>query len=232
MYITNYDKHLHEVLPTAIGAMLTPAFEDCQPFGWRQYTGCQEPGMGMYVTAYAFSDDGTDAGYTIATQITVAEWEAQQTAAAAAAAAAEALRIETPIRPDQPLETRLELKDGEDNDWDMIVDGIGLEILPVKRSEGSSRIAKQDYLNAITASLAARQTHRANMLLIKDDLDSVEASMDAVDVTNSGALGLAIAATSGVTKTALQECRTVFVAMKSALKNLRQAADKIRREIK
>jgi hypothetical protein len=90
------------------------------------------------------------------------------------------------------------------------------------------------------ATIAARQAqaradaqaHRDRIAAIKTDLDQVEAALDQVDVTTTGTLGVAIAATTGVNKTALTETRKVLVDLKAAAKNLRQAAEKLRRDVK
>jgi sulfite reductase beta subunit-like hemoprotein len=78
----------------------------------------------------------------------------------------------------------------------------------------------------------ARAAHRANMLAIKTDLDQVESALDQIDVSASSSYATNIAACTGATKTALQDTRKVLVDVKAALKNLRQAAEKVRKEIR
>lgn len=85
---------------------------------------------------------------------------------------------------------------------------------------------------AQTATLSDRAAHRERMQAIKTDLEQVEAALDAIDVSATGALGVAIAACSNPEKAALQEVRKVLADVKTAVKNLRQAASKIRGEIK
>jgi hypothetical protein len=76
------------------------------------------------------------------------------------------------------------------------------------------------------------------------------AALNAVDLSAGGTLGAAIAATTGATKTALQQVRLALVAVrdnaetavkesrkaqddtKTATKNLKQAAEKLRKEVK
>jgi len=85
---------------------------------------------------------------------------------------------------------------------------------------------------AAVAEMTARAAHRANLAAIKTDLDQVEAALDQIDATTTGPMGVAIAATTGATKTALQEVRKVIADMKTATKNLKQASEKLRREVR
>jgi hypothetical protein len=110
------------------------------------------------------------------------------------------------------------------------IDAEGDAVFPVQRE--STRLTQAEYDAARAARLAERATHRANMLAIKTDLDQVESALDQIDATTTGPLGLAITATSGATKTALQEVRKVIADMKTATKNLKQASEKLRREVR
>ena len=81
-------------------------------------------------------------------------------------------------------------------------------------------------------ALAAREARLARIDAIQTDLGQMETAINGLDLTNAGPLGTAIAATSGVNKAALNQVQTALQTMKEAVKNLRQAAEKVRREIK
>ena len=145
-------------------------------------------------------------------------------------AAAEALRLATPIVFDQPLQARIETPAADGHVYGLEVDADSGEVVPVQRE--STRLTQAEYETARAARLAERATHRNRIAAIKTDLDQVETALDQIDVSAAGPLGTAIAATSGVNKTALQLVRTTLGDVKAALKNLRQASEKIRREIR
>jgi hypothetical protein len=197
-----------------------------QPDGWRLYC----PNATANIKASDWADNGT-----IFTQVVTAVWTpaelAQQAAdAAAQAAIAESNRLATPIKYDQPIQAEIETLATDGHIYGIEVDPDGDEIIPVQRE--STRLTQAEYEAARAAKLAERATHRANIQAIKTDLDQVETALDAIDVSASGSYATNIAACTGATKTALQDTRKVLVDVKAALKNLRQAAEKIRKEIR
>jgi hypothetical protein len=145
-------------------------------------------------------------------------------------AAAEVLRLSTPIIYDQPIQARIETPATDGHVYGIEVDPDGGEIIPVQRQ--STRLTQVEYDAAKAARMAERAKHRDRIVAIKTDLDQVETALDQVDVTTTGPLGVAIAATTGNTKTALQEVRKVLADLKTAAKNLGQASEKVRKEIK
>lgn len=148
----------------------------------------------------------------------------------AAEAAAEVIRKATPIIYDQPIQARIEIPVAPDHAYRLEVDTVSGEVIPVEIE--SVRLTEAEYATAHASKVLERVTHRNNITAIKTDLDQVATALDAIDVTNSGVLGVAIAATTGVTKTALGEVRTMLVDFKVAVKNLRQACEKVRKEIR
>jgi hypothetical protein len=144
--------------------------------------------------------------------------------------AAEAARLETPLVFDQPIQARIEIPATDGHVYGVEVDPDGGEVVPVQRQ--SVRLSKAEYDAARAARMADKAQHRDRIAAIKADLDQVEAALDQADVTTTGPLGVAVAATTGVNKTALTEVRKVLVDIKAAAKNLRQASEKIRREIR
>jgi hypothetical protein len=82
------------------------------------------------------------------------------------------------------------------------------------------------------AANRAKKEQTANLAAIKIDLDQVEAALDQINVSASSSYATNIAACTGAAKTALQDTRNVLVDVKIALKNLRQACEKIRREVR
>jgi hypothetical protein len=123
----------------------------------------------------------------------------------------------------------LEMQDGA-HVYSLVVDGEAMEPVIVQRE--STRLTNAELAAAVAAEKDARRTHRQRIAAIQTDLDQVEAALDQIDVTTTGTLGVAIAATAGANKTALQEVRKTLVDFKVACKNLRQAAEKLRREVR
>jgi hypothetical protein len=160
-----------------------------------------------------------------------AELDARAAIAASNAAAAEIVRKATPLVYDRPLQApAIETKATDGHVYGLKVDPTDGDVFAIQRE--SVRTTEAEDLAATTNVLAARATHRANMLAIKTDLDQVEAALDQIDVGASSSYATNIAACTGATKTALQDTRKIFVDLKAATKNLRQAAEKIRREIR
>lgn len=143
---------------------------------------------------------------------------------------ADIARRNTPIIYDQPIQARIEIPVAPDHVVRLEADLETGVVIPVEIE--SIRKTEPEYQAAKTAALTAHQEHRQRIAAIANDLDQVEATMNAIDVTAGGALGLAIADTAGAPKTALTETRKVLVDFKVAVKNLRQACEKLRREVK
>ena len=162
--------------------------------------------------------------------ITVEAHEADNEAARIAAEAAEAERKATPIIYDQPLQARIETPASDGHVYGIEVDPDGGELVPVQRE--SVRKTQAEYEIEKAARMAERQQHRQRLAAIKTDLDAVEAAVDQIDVTAGGSLGGAIAATTVVNKTAMTEIRKALVDIKAAIKNLRQATEKLRKDAK
>jgi hypothetical protein len=144
--------------------------------------------------------------------------------------AAEAERKATPLIYDQPLQARIETPASDGHVYGLEVDPDGGEIIPVQRE--SVRKTQAEYEIEKAARMAERQQHRQRLAAIKTDLDAVEAAFDQIDVTAGGVMGVAIAATTGVNKTAMTEIRKALVDIKAAIKNLRQATEKLRKDAK
>jgi hypothetical protein len=113
----------------------------------------------------------------------------------------------------------------------LIVDADTKQVIGVVNSASPQKPWAEQRAAAV-AEMTAQAAHRANLAAIKTDLDQVEAALDQIDATTTGPMGVAIAATSGATKTALTEVRKVLVDMKTATKNLKQASEKLRREVR
>jgi hypothetical protein len=107
---------------------------------------------------------------------------------------------------------------------------VGDDVVPMQVSNSPLNPDTRDTMKA--AGVLEWNKHRDRIAAIKTDLDQVETALDQVDVTTTGPLGVAIAATTGNTKTALQEVRKVLADLKKAAENLRQATEKVRKEIK
>ena len=130
----------------------------------------------------------------------------------------------------RPVQGKFETPAADGHVYGIEIDPTGDEIVPVQRE--STRLTQAEYEAARAEKLTARAAHRTNLAAIKTDLDQVEAALDQIDATTTGPMGVAIAATSGATKTALTEVRKVIADMKTATKNLKQASEKLRREVR
>jgi uncharacterized protein YqfA (UPF0365 family) len=156
--------------------------------------------------------------------------KAQADAQAAEAQAQAEYQASLPV----PMPTGIEapvvvLTDSDGKGWGVVADGGDLITYA---DHASPRPDAAVIAERQAQARADNQAHRARIEAIKTDLDQVEAALDQVDVTTTGTLGVAIAATTGVNKTALTETRKVLVDLKAAAKNLRQAAEKLRRDVK
>jgi hypothetical protein len=177
--------------------------------------------------------DGTTAGYPLAQIRAITnrmDVLAKAADAAALAAIAESNRLATPIKYDQPIQARIEIPAAPDHYYRLSVDQEAGEVVPVEIE--SDRLTEAQWAATNAVKLAARATHRANLHAIKTDLDQVETALDQIDVSATGSYATNVAACTGATKTALQDTRKVLVDLKVAAKNLRQAAEKIRKEIR
>ena len=167
----------------------------------------------------------------------------------AATAAAEALRLQTPITFDQSIQflgAAGPAMRGTDGHWyQPVPDPEAGDWLAIPRT-GSPWHPDATFTNTAAAVIAERKAHRAAIRAIKLDLDQcatnlaqVAVSIDAINTSATGTLGVAIAATTGTTKTALTATRNVLGDLKAAVRNLRagveqnrQACEKLRREVR
>jgi hypothetical protein len=124
----------------------------------------------------------------------------------------------------------VETDGGDGHVYSLIVDGAGGAVLPVQRESVRTSNAEHDAAKA--AARAAHGVRRTRIDAIQTDLDQVETAINGLDLTNAGPLGTAIAATSGVNKAAFNQVQNALQSIKVAVKNLRQASEKIRKEIK
>ena len=115
--------------------------------------------------------------------------------------------------------------------YQLVVDVPGKAWLAVKRLDGTY-LSDDEFCAVATQALAEANQSRTNIALIEADLDTVESAMDGINVSASSPYATNILATPGATKTALQDTRQLFVTFKTAVKNLRQACEKLRREVK
>jgi hypothetical protein len=200
--------------------------------GWRVAVPATVEAGARYTSAIEFTD--TEAREVVTITATAAQVAAEQAAAAAADAAAfqasEIVRKETPLVFDQPVQARLEIVGHDSHVYGLEVDPAAGEIIPVQRE--SVRLTQAEYEAARKVRLDARKAHRDTLDAIKTELDNVETAMDALNLTATGTTGVAIRATTGTTKAALLAVEDVLKVFKAQVKNLRQAGDKIRREIR
>jgi hypothetical protein len=226
MYRNVITNEVSERLPLQIGATYNPSWEQCRDIGWRIVvppTPCAE---GYERLIENWREDGDYV--VLVDNATLIQDRLDAEAAARAAERAEYLAGYDVS--DRPLRVpSLEIEDGA-HVYGIVVDGDAGEVVPIQRE--SERLSNADFAAAREALRLERRAHRERITAIKTDLDQVETALDAIDVTQTGALGVAVAATTGTAKTALQEVRKVLVDVKAAAKNLRQAAEKIRKEIK
>jgi hypothetical protein len=164
---------------------------------------------------------------TPAIQLLIDAAQAEQDAANAAAQAEYLAGVDVLPRP---VRGAFESLAPDGHVYGLEIDADGEAVFPVQRE--STRLTQAEYDAAKAARLAERATHRDRITAIKTDLDQVEAALDQIDATTTGPMGLAITATTGATKTALQEVRKVIADMKTATKNLKQASEKLRREVR
>jgi hypothetical protein len=161
-----------------------------------------------------------------------AAWEAEEAerieAERVAAEAAEAAYLEGYDVLPRPLQGKFETPAPDGHVYAFEVDPDTEEPFCVQRM--STRKSNATHATTVAERRAERKAHRDRIAAIKNDLDSVETAIDQIDVTAGGTLGVAIAATTGVNKAAFQEVRKVLVDIKAALKNLRQATEKLRKD--
>jgi len=241
-HINRVTRQVVEQRPDRIGGTLNPTEDQYITAGWRSIVEAAPVADGYRRISETLVDNEDGATFRVdVVDRLVTDIEAEEKAAAEAAAARAAIDAEkaaaaqaaylagVDVLP-RPLQGRFETPAADGHVYGMEVDPSGDEIIPVQRE--STRLTQAEYDAAKAAKLAARAAHRDAIRAIKADLDQVETALDQVDVTTTGPLGVAIAATTGNTKTALTETRKVLVDLKAAAKNLRQAVEKVRREIR
>jgi hypothetical protein len=160
-----------------------------------------------------------------------------------------AQRLQTPITFDQSIQflgAAGPAMRGTDGHWyQPVPDPEAGDWLAIPRT-GSPWHPDATFTNTAAAVIAERKAHRAAIRAIKLDLDQcatnlaqVAVLIDAINTSATGTLGVAIAATTGTTKTALTATRNVLGDLKAAVRNLRagveqnrQASEKLRREVR
>jgi hypothetical protein len=176
------------------------------------------------------ADVAARAGWVDLTPEIQAQLDADKAAAAAAEAAARQAYLEGYDTHDRPQRMpSLEISDG-DHVYGIVPDGATGEVDVIRRE--STRTTNEQFDADREAKRLERRAHRERITGIKTDLDQVETALDGLDLTNAGPLGVAIAATTGATKTALNRTQDALQSLKTAAKNLRQACEKLRREVK
>jgi hypothetical protein len=178
-----------------------------------------------------------------------AQYGRQPTNLAEAVAYDAAVRNATPITFDQSIQflgAAGPAMRGTDGHWyQPVPDPEAGDWLAIPRT-GSPWHPDATFTNTAAAVIAERKAHRAAIRAIKLDLDQcatnlaqVAVLIDAINTSATGTLGVAIAATTGTTKTALTATRNVLGDLKAAVRNLRagveqnrQASEKLRREVR
>ena len=114
---------------------------------------------------------------------------------------------------------------------------IGDDVIPVQVSNSPLDPDTRDTMRA--AGVLEWNQHRQRIAAIENDLLTIDTAVDemmAVDLSATGAVGVAIAATTGVNKTALTAMRNALIDVrakaKKGLNNSRQACEKLRKEVK
>jgi hypothetical protein len=201
--------------------------------GWRLVDTNQIalPTPGWRVTAYRGDDiDGETARLTIVTQVNIAD----EAAAAAIAASNMAIQAVAPAKFPTGIEapTVVLVNDDTGIAYGYIATATGDLVTPGYVEHASPTIDPATRTARKAAAMALFTSHTNRIAAIKADLDDVGTALDAIDVSTNGTMAADIAATSGATKTALTDTRKTLGDFKAAIKNLKQAAEKLRREIK
>jgi hypothetical protein len=225
-------------LPAGIGAASVSApgrlTADLIAAGWRDYAPATATGS---VKATTWTDTGAQWVESV-TYYSAAEVAQQAAQAAAAQAAAEANRLATPIRFEQAIQApAVETKATDGHIYGFKVDPIDGDVFAVQRE--SERTSDAADLAATTNQLATRHTRRTRLERLADDIALIDTAVDAmmsIDLSATGTVGVAIAATTNPNKAALTAMRNALIDVrreaKVALNNARQAAEKIRKEIR
>ena len=208
--------------PNQVGATVNATPEQAQAAGWRDAGDPPAVQAGYVRQGATWTEAG---GWQVVDRLQT-EIDAEAAEAQAQAEYQASLPVPMPTGIEAPV---VVLTDADGKGWGVVADGGDLVTYPDHASPRPD-----------AATIAARQAqarldakaHRDRIAAIQTDLDQVEAALEAINVTASGALGTAIAATTGVNKTALTAVRNTLVDFKTAAKNLRQAAEKLRKEVK
>jgi hypothetical protein len=115
--------------------------------------------------------------------------------------------------------------------YQLVVDDPAKQWLAVKRIDGTY-LSDDEFYAVATQALAEAYQSRTNIALIQNDLATVTNATAQINVSASSPYATNITATTGATKTAFQNTRTILVDMMTAINNLEQAVSKLRREVK
>ena len=217
-------------IPTQLNGRQNVTWENSQAeliaVGWRIEPEAPELVANMTRISKTFVEgDGATGAWEVVDRLT-SEIEAEAAEAQAQAEYQASLPVPMPTGIEAPV---VVLTDSDGKGWGVVADGGDLVTYP---DHASPRPDAATIAARIAAARAEGKAHRDRIAAIQTDLDQAEAALEAINVTASGALGTAIAATTGVNKTALTAVRTTLVDFKTAAKNLRQAAEKLRKEVK
>lgn len=89
------------------------------------------------------------------------------------------------------------------------------------------RDANKDAKRIADKMVSTNAEAKVTLAQIRQDLQDVASALDAIDVSATGTLAVAISATSGATKTALTETRKTLQDFRASVRNLLQADRKL-----
>jgi hypothetical protein len=145
-----------------------------------------------------------------------------------------------PITFDRPIQAQIETRAADGHVYGLEVDPDGGEVVPVQRE--STRLTQAEYEAAKALRMQERSAHRDRIAAIEKDLNQVEAAVSNIvytgivltNMTTTAAVWTdpAQRATVIAMKDALQQVKKNGDDLNTALRNLRQACEKIRREIR
>ena len=225
-------------LPTWLAekSMSNPQFSDLVPYGWRICQPVPAIAVGYErLTGVTWTQSGTNALYADPTFTDTLI--ADRLAAEAAAQAAWLEGYDSHTRPQRA--PSFEIPDGT-NIYTIAVDPGAPDVLVVERE--STRLSNAQLAAAIASNKAVRVAHRAALVAIQADLDQVEAQVASTNWTDVILTNITTSAAVWTNTTQ----RTTMIAVKDALqaikgndnnlqiavKNLKQAVEKIRKEIR
>jgi hypothetical protein len=218
---------------TMIDGTTPPTEAQLQAAGWRDMPPEPELAAGFVRVSKTFAEgDGVTGAWEVVDQLQT-ELDAEAAAAEAQAEYQASLPVPMPTGIEAPV---VVLTDADGKGWGVVADGGDLVTYP---DHASPRPDAATIAARIAAARAEGQTRRARLLAIEIDLLTIDTAVDemmAVDLSATGSIGVAIAATTGVNKAALTALRNALIDVrakaKKGLNNARQAAEKLRKEVK